>query len=146
VQIEVLLTDDAGRDSASVTAASVTSAYVLSGRITNKATGSPVGGAVVTITFGAATGRRATSDATGAYCTADHSCGAVELYSQRSRIRDGHANGHNRRECGDSISDSDAVRRLRANPISAPRTGGPVLHQQSYMCVRTHRCTVGSGL
>jgi hypothetical protein len=67
VQIEVLLTDDAGRDSASVTAASVTSAYVLSGRITNKTTGSPVGGAVVTITFGGATGRRATSDATGTY-------------------------------------------------------------------------------
>jgi hypothetical protein len=67
VQIEVLLTDDAGRDSASVAAATVTSAYVLSGRITNKATGSPVSGAVVTVTFGAASGRRATSDATGAY-------------------------------------------------------------------------------
>jgi Carboxypeptidase regulatory-like domain len=67
VQIEVLLTDDVGRDSASVTAASVTSAYVLSGKITNKASGSPIAGAVVTITFGAASGRRATSDATGAY-------------------------------------------------------------------------------
>ena len=67
VQIQVLLTDDAGRDSISVTAANVTSAYVLSGRITNKATGSPVAGAVVTITFGAASGRRTTSDATGAY-------------------------------------------------------------------------------
>jgi carboxypeptidase family protein len=67
VQIRVLLTDDAGRDSISVTAATVTSAYILSGRITNKTTGGPLAGALVAITFGGASGRFTTSDATGVY-------------------------------------------------------------------------------
>ena len=67
VQIRILLTDDHGQDSSSLAAASVTSTYGLSGRITNKATGRPVSGARVTVTFGGASGRTATSDATGAY-------------------------------------------------------------------------------
>jgi len=67
VQIRVLLTDDRGQDSTSLAAASVTSTYVLSGRITNKATGRPVSGARVAVTFGGASGRSVTTDATGAY-------------------------------------------------------------------------------
>jgi len=67
VQIRVLLTDDRGQDSTSLAAASVASTYVLSGRIVNNATGRPVAGARVTVTFGSASGRSATSDSTGAY-------------------------------------------------------------------------------
>lgn len=67
VQIRILLTDDRGQDSVSLAAASVTSTYVLSGRITNKATGGPIAGARVTVTFGGASGRDTTSDSTGAY-------------------------------------------------------------------------------
>jgi len=67
VQIRVLLTDDRGQDSTSLAAAAVTSTYVLSGRITNKATGRPVSGARVAVTFGGASGRSVTTDATGAY-------------------------------------------------------------------------------
>jgi Carboxypeptidase regulatory-like domain len=67
VQIRILLTDDRGQDSISLAAASVTSTYVLSGRITNRATGGPIAGARVTVTFGGASGRDTTSDSTGAY-------------------------------------------------------------------------------
>ena len=67
VQIRILLTDDRGQDSISLAAASVTSTYVLSGRITNKATGGPIAGARVTVTFGGASGRDTTSDSMGAY-------------------------------------------------------------------------------
>ena len=51
VQIRVLLTDDRGRDSVALAAAGITSTYVLSGRITNKATGRPIEGARVAVTF-----------------------------------------------------------------------------------------------
>lgn len=67
VQLRILLTDDRGQDSTSLAAASITSTYVLSGRITNKATGGPIAGARVTVTFGGASGRGTTSDSTGAY-------------------------------------------------------------------------------
>jgi carboxypeptidase family protein len=67
VQIRILLTDDRGQDSTSGAAAAITSTYVLSGRITNKDNGRPIAGAKVTVTFGGASGRGATSDSTGAY-------------------------------------------------------------------------------
>jgi Carboxypeptidase regulatory-like domain len=67
VQIRILLTDDRGQDSTSLAAASITSTYVLSGRITNKATGGPIAGASVIVTFGGASGRSTTTESTGAY-------------------------------------------------------------------------------
>ena len=67
VQIRVLVTDDTGVDGVSAAAASVTATYRLSGRITDATTSRPVPGAVVTVTFGAASGRSATSDGTGHY-------------------------------------------------------------------------------
>lgn len=67
VQIRVLLTDDGGVDSVSMAAASVTATYHVSGRVTDSATGRPLAGAVVTVTFGGASGRTAISDAVGYY-------------------------------------------------------------------------------
>jgi hypothetical protein len=67
VQLRVLLTDDRGADSTSLAAASVTPAYTVGGRITDAATGRAVSGATVTVTFGRASGRTATSDGNGQY-------------------------------------------------------------------------------
>jgi hypothetical protein len=77
VQIRVLITDDNGADSIAAAASPVTATFRLSGRITDAATNRPVAGAVVTVTFGAASGRSATSDATGNYLLNQIPAGSV---------------------------------------------------------------------
>jgi hypothetical protein len=79
VQIRVLLTDDNGGDSVLGAATGITATYRLSGRVTESGTGRAVAGATVTVTFGAASGRIATSDATGSYAIGRIPVGSVSF-------------------------------------------------------------------
>jgi hypothetical protein len=67
LQIRVLITGDNGADNITGAAVSIIATYRLSGRITDEATSRPVPNAVITVTFGRASGRSATSDGAGNY-------------------------------------------------------------------------------